>query len=86
MSTKTWLDSIPGFDKVMNYEPIFWINDQYKGVDFANQTTDFSYADMVDARERLKRFAPYFNKYFPETREREGIIESDITPIPAFKS
>lgn len=23
MSTKTWLDSIPGFDKVMNYEPIF---------------------------------------------------------------
>ena len=50
MSTKTWLDSIPGFDKVMNYEPIFWINDQYKAVDFANQTTDFSYADMVDAR------------------------------------
>lgn len=86
MSTKTWLDSIPGFDKVMNYEPIFWINDQYKGVNFANQTTDFSYADMVDARERLKRFAPYFNKYFPETREREGIIESDITSIPAFKS
>jgi len=60
MSTKTWLDSIPGFDKVMNYEPIFWINDQYKGVDFANQTTDFSYADMVDAAQTLEALCPLF--------------------------
>ena len=40
--------------------------------------------DVKDAEERLKRFAPYIAKVFPETRKLNGIIESPIVPIPAM--
>lgn len=34
-------------------------------------------ADVDDAHARLKRFAPYLAKAFPETAATGGIIESD---------
>ena len=42
-------------------------------------------ADVKDASDRLKRFAPYIAKVFPETAEANGIIESPITAIPKMK-
>ncbi len=42
--------------------------------------------DVEDAEERLKRFAPFIMRCFPETRDRGGIIESDLTDIPAMKN
>lgn len=41
--------------------------------------------DVKDAEERLKRFAPYIARVFPETRNLNGIIESPITEIPLMK-
>ncbi|OSX88176.1 D-serine dehydratase [Bacillus mycoides] len=40
---------------------------------------------VKDAEERLKRFAPYIAKVFPETKETGGIIESPLVKIPSMK-
>lgn len=42
-------------------------------------------SDIVDARIRLKRFAPVIMELFPETAERNGIIESSLLEIPKMK-
>ncbi|MDP4128165.1 MAG: D-serine ammonia-lyase, partial [Bacillota bacterium] len=41
--------------------------------------------DVKSAEKRLKRFAPYIAKVFPETKERQGIIESRTIRIPRMK-
>ncbi|WP_406943426.1 D-serine ammonia-lyase, partial [Burkholderia pseudomallei] len=43
-------------------------------------------ADVDDAHARLKRFAPYLAKAFPETAATGGIIESELVAIPAMKT
>lgn len=43
-------------------------------------------ADVDDAHARLKRFAPYLAKAFPETAATGGIIESDTVAIPAMQA
>ncbi|WMB28389.1 D-serine ammonia-lyase [Streptococcus didelphis] len=70
---------------MMRYEPIFWMNDHYKGVEVANKVSQFGKEDIRDAEARLERFAPYFAENFESTRANNGIIESDITKIPNFK-
>ena len=42
-------------------------------------------ADIEDAERRLERFAPFIMKCFPETEDRNGIIESVLTEIPQMK-
>ncbi|EPL8819523.1 D-serine ammonia-lyase, partial [Acinetobacter baumannii] len=42
-------------------------------------------ADVDDAHARLKRFAPYLAKAFPETAATGGIIESELVAIPAMQ-
>lgn len=41
--------------------------------------------DIDDAEQRLSRFAPFLMKCFPETQPRQGIIESDLVPIPSMQ-
>ena len=43
-------------------------------------------ADIQDASDRLRRFAPLLMEIFPETKEQGGIIESELTHIPAMKT
>lgn len=82
---ETWMKEIPEINKVVNYEPQFWANDNYEGVEVAKEKSFLSVKDVKDAEDRLDRFAPYFAKYFEETKENNGLIESEITPIPDFK-
>ena len=46
---------------------------------------ELTMADVDDAEQRLKRFAPFIMKCFPETKDRNGMIESVLTPIPGMK-
>lgn len=41
--------------------------------------------DVRDAEARLARFAPYIADVFPQTRATQGIIESDVVPVPAMQ-
>ncbi|MHC1723475.1 MAG: D-serine ammonia-lyase [Aminipila sp.] len=43
---------------------------------------DITQEDIDEAEERLKRFAPYIKKVFPETEKSGGIIESPLKEIP----
>jgi D-serine dehydratase len=67
--------------KMKKYEEIFWINP-----DLGKQKEiPFNSSDIEDAEKRLKRFAPYIMKAFPETVVTEGIIESPLVTIPKMK-
>lgn len=62
--------------------PVLWLNEHIE-----NQSTgeQFSFNEVIEAKERLERFAPYLKVAFPETENLEGIIESDIKEIPFMK-
>ena len=85
MSLQKWTDQIPEIAKIRNYQPLFWVNENYEGVQAANKKSHYSMDDVEDASARLDRFAAYFAKYFPATRDNEGAIESELTPIPDMK-
>ncbi len=42
-------------------------------------------SDIADADARLRRFAPFLMKVFPETVPAGGLIESPLRPIPAMQ-
>ena len=64
---------------------IIWINPDKTDFISACEDTELSMKDIDDAEDRLKRFAPFIMKCFPETKEQGGIIESVLTQIPNMK-
>ena len=68
---------------IKNFKPVFWQNPNKLSADEALARINFSFADIKDAEDRLKRFAPLIKKLFPETED--GIIESPLVEIPKMK-
>ena len=64
---------------------VFWINEKKKSFADAIAACELSSADVRDASDRLRRFAPYFMAAFPETRATGGIIESPLRAIPKMR-
>ncbi len=77
-----WKAEYPLMDKIICTEEAFWTNSKYGKFEDAIKKISLSEADVKDAEERLKRFAPYIAKVFPETQKTNGIIESPIAKIP----
>ncbi|WML37576.1 D-serine ammonia-lyase [Clostridium sp. OS1-26] len=77
-----WKEEYPLMDKIICTEEVFWTNPKYGKFEDAIKKIPLSEADVKDAEERLKRFAPYIAKVFPETQKTNGIIESPIAKIP----
>lgn len=71
-------------EDVVNLKPVFWINPHKKSYADISEKLSIKYKDMMDADNRLRRFAPLIMKLFPETGD--GIIESDLVEIPSMKS
>src|SRR5690625_2122121 len=71
--------------QLKNEEEIFWLNPRLKEADEANNEADYAFTDIQDAEDRLRRFAPFIEMVYPETKERHGILESDITAIPKMQ-
>ncbi len=63
---------------------VMWTNPGYMSFDDYKSNLPVSEADVLDAETRLKRFAPYIESVFPETKN--GIIESPISHIPNMKT
>lgn len=53
-----------------------WVNPKRLLWEEAKGELEVSVTDIDEAEERLNRFAPFIVKCFPETEERQGIIES----------
>ncbi len=70
-------------EELKNLMETIWFNPKYKNFDKVKDNLPISYEDVLEAEERLKRFAPYISKVFPETVD--GIIESPISKIDNMK-
>lgn len=62
-----------------------WINPDKTNATEAIAQASLSMADIQDAADRLRRFAPFLAKVFPETAPAGGIIESTLREIPAMR-
>ncbi|WP_252504800.1 D-serine ammonia-lyase [Sporosarcina sp. Marseille-Q4943] len=79
------IERLPLLQKIIEKQEVLWQN-PLNGTSAAGiAQSGISEADVKDASERLKRFAPYIKKVFPETEGANGIIESPITAIPKMK-
>ena len=74
---------IPLLKNVMDLEEVFWENPGYRN--FSDIKLPLSKEDINDASRRLKRFAPYLAKAFPETAADGGIIESPLIFADSMK-
>lgn len=81
-----WIDAFPQIEQVVALEEVFWTNDKLQKFDEAIQAVELDEADVMDADQRLGRFASYIKRVFPETAEREGIIESPVCHIDGMRA
>ncbi|MGE7846833.1 D-serine ammonia-lyase [Bacillus cereus] len=75
----------PLVNKLIATEEVFWINPNIEKYETAIKDSPLNEENVKDAEERLKRFAPYIAKVFPETKGANGIIESSLVKIPSMK-
>lgn len=71
--------------EIQDEQEIVWVNPDKTDFETACQGAELTMKDVEEAEARLLRFAPFIMKCFPETRERQGIIESVLTPIPRMQ-
>lgn len=77
-----WQTSYPLLDKIISTEEVFWTNPTYRALEESIHSLPLDENDVKEAEERLRRFAPYLAKVFPETQKINGIIESPLVEIP----
>lgn len=80
------MEAHPILKAVAAAREVAWINPDRLPFDEAVKTQELTMADIEDAENRLKRFAPFIMKCFPETERRGGIIESELVDIPKMRS
>lgn len=80
-----WVNDYPIIDTLMKTEETEWFNPERKdaeeGIPYVGLTND----DIEDARDRLKRWAPYLAQVFPAAERTGGILESPLACVPNFK-
>lgn len=70
-------------EDLKSLKEIIWYNPNYMSFDEFKDNLPINMEDVQDAEARLKRFAPYLEKVFPEVKD--GIIESPISEINNMK-
>ena len=71
--------------KIANAEEITWINSKLMEWEKAKEQLEITMDDIIEAEQRLERFAPFIMKCFPETVSQNGMIESALKPIPKMQ-
>ena len=82
----TWIEEYPLLKEIIDLKEVLWINSQYSDFEEGMEKVSLNEDDVLDAEQRLNRFAPYIAKVFPETKEENGIIESPIVKIDNMKA
>ncbi len=67
------------------YKETTWFNPDLATGDEALASCPLKIADIDAAAARMRRFAPYLARVFPDTRSLDGIIESPLVAVPAMK-
>ena len=78
-------EKTPILKEIRSEKEVFWKNPDKTACGEAMKQIELGMEDVEDAERRLERFAPFIMKCFPETKERNGIIESVLTPVPKMK-
>lgn len=73
----------PLLDDLKATKEVIWYNENYTNFDEVKDILPISYEDVLEAENRLIRFAPYIKRVFPEVID--GMIESPITRINKMK-
>ena len=79
------MEKVPLLKEIGEEKEVAWINPHKIPFSDAKENSELTMADIEDAERRLERFAPFIMKCFPETEDRNGIIESVLTEIPQMK-
>lgn len=70
-------------NELKSLKETIWYNPKYTGFENIKDSLPIRMEEVLDAEARLKRFAPYLEKVFPEVEN--GIIESPINKINNMK-
>lgn len=68
-------------ESLKNEEEILWLNPGLKKAEEAMKESTYNFKDIQEVEERFQRFAPFIQKVYPETKDKKGILESEITTI-----
>ncbi|MBU1464896.1 MAG: D-serine ammonia-lyase [Gammaproteobacteria bacterium] len=77
--------STPVVQSLIALQEITWFNPKKMQFDEVQSKLSLQMSDMLDASDRLTRFAPYLAQVFSETAVTNGIIESELKAIPAMQ-
>ncbi|MEH6443527.1 MAG: D-serine ammonia-lyase [Oceanospirillaceae bacterium] len=78
-----WLQSHPLLGQLRLQKPVFWHNAHPRAS--SDDAGSIGMQDILEASDRLSRFAPYIAKVFVETRPSQGIIESPLREISSMQ-
>lgn len=84
MKNETYMTN-PVIKKISEGTELGWVNPKLLPWEAAKEHISVTVEEIDEAEERLKRFAPFIMKCFPETVKQNGIIESALIPIPEMK-
>lgn len=81
----TLTNKYPLVEKLIALEEVCWFNPGSTSLAVGLPYVGLDADDVKDASDRLKSFAPYLVKAFPDTAGLNGIIESEVVDIPNMK-
>ena len=81
-----WTATYPTLKTLLRCEETAWFNPYATAAAEGLSRVGLTRADIEDARDRLKRWAPYLAQVFPAARPTGGILESPLTCVPSFKA
>ncbi|EMN7204063.1 D-serine ammonia-lyase [Vibrio parahaemolyticus] len=76
----------PLLEQLINLDEVCWFNPNVTSLEEGLPHVGLNAEDIHSASARLKRFAPYLMKAFPETKAASGLIESPVVDITKMKA
>ncbi len=78
------IDRNPILKDILEKRPLIWQNPDRRKIQEMSAFPEGA-EEMFEAAKLWDRFAPFIAQAFPETAEKNGIIESPLTPIPKMQ-